>query len=77
MGDKPPSFIGSSQWIGSTEVNYVLESMFGIHCRIMYVSSGEELAERGSELLMHFKTQGTPIMIGIASLIFIINYITM
>lgn len=64
IGDKPPSFIGSSQWIGSTEVNYVLESMFGISCRIMCVSSGEELGEKGSELVMHFKTQGTPIMIG-------------
>ncbi|XP_075235256.1 UFM1 specific peptidase 2 [Lycorma delicatula] len=64
IGDKPPSFIGSSLWIGSTEVNYVLDSLFGITCRIMNVSSGEELGEKGSELLMHFKTQGTPIMIG-------------
>lgn len=64
LEDKPPSFIGSRQWIGSTEVNYCLDAMLGVTCRIMFVSSGEELSERGSELLMHFRTQGTPIMIG-------------
>ncbi|XP_039279061.1 ufm1-specific protease 2 [Nilaparvata lugens] len=64
LGDKPPSFVGSRQWIGSTEVNYCLDAMLGVTCRIMFVSSGEELTERGSELLMHFTTQGTPIMIG-------------
>ncbi|GLH15251.1 Probable Ufm1-specific protease 2 [Gryllus bimaculatus] len=64
LGDKPPSFIGSSQWIGSTEVSYCLEAMLGITSRIISVSSGEELGLRGGELAMHFRTQGTPIMIG-------------
>lgn len=64
IGDKPQSFVGSKQWIGSTEVNYVLDSLLGITSKIIYVSSGEELSTKGQELLNHFKTQGTPIMIG-------------
>lgn len=30
----------------------------------MFVSSGAELANKGRELMNHFKCQGTPIMIG-------------
>lgn len=64
IGDKPRTFIGSRQWIGSTEISYCLESMLGVTSRIIAINSGEELSERGSELIYHFKTQGTPIMIG-------------
>jgi len=32
--------------------------------RILYVSSGAELASKGRELVQHFTVQGTPIMIG-------------
>lgn len=62
--DKPFTFIESKQWIGSTEVSFVLDTMLGVSCRILHASSGEEIAQHGAELLMHFKTQGTPIMIG-------------
>ncbi|XP_068245725.1 ufm1-specific protease 2 [Palaemon carinicauda] len=64
IGDKPSSFIGSTQWIGSTEVGFVLESMFNITSRFINVSSGAELVYKGRELAMHFKLQGSPIMIG-------------
>ncbi|XP_046394316.1 ufm1-specific protease 2 [Ischnura elegans] len=64
LGDKPSSFIGTKQWIGSTEVGFVLDSMLGVSSRIISVSSGEELEAKGRELAYHFKTQGTPIMIG-------------
>ncbi|CAH1970492.1 unnamed protein product [Acanthoscelides obtectus] len=62
--DKPSSFIGSKQWIGSTEVNFVLDTLLGITCKILYVSSGEEMSQKGPELVDHFKNQGSPIMIG-------------
>lgn len=64
IGDKPSSFVGSTQWIGSTEVGFVLESMFNITSRFINVSSGAELVYKGRELAMHFKLQGSPIMIG-------------
>ncbi|XP_052860378.1 ufm1-specific protease 2 [Anopheles cruzii] len=64
VGDKQPSFVGSRQWIGSTEVSICLNEFVGVDSRIMHVASGAELAMRGRELVHHFQLQGTPIMIG-------------
>ncbi|PNF30304.1 putative Ufm1-specific protease 2 [Cryptotermes secundus] len=64
IGDKPSSFVGSRQWIGSTEVSFCLESMLGVTSKILSVSSGEELSNVGGELAYHFRIEGTPVMIG-------------
>lgn len=56
--------LGSRQWIGSTEVSFVLNTLFGIDSKILHVSSGEEMGTKGPELVNHFLTQGSPIMIG-------------
>lgn len=64
IGDKPFSFIGSKQWIGSTEVGFVLETMLGVSIKVLCASSGEEMASLSSNLAHHFQTQGTPVMIG-------------
>jgi len=64
LGDKPKDFIDSKQWIGSTEVGYVLEESCQIQSMFLSVSSGEELASKGRELTEHFKKHGTPVMIG-------------
>ncbi|KAM7419322.1 hypothetical protein PAMA_016440 [Pampus argenteus] len=64
VGDKQSSFVGSRQWIGSIEVQAVLNQLLGITSKIMFVSQGSELASKGRELANHFLTEGTPIMIG-------------
>lgn len=64
IGDKQKNFIGSKQWIGSTEVSMCLNAFMNVDSRIMYVHTGTELASKGAELSMHFETMGTPIMIG-------------
>ncbi|XP_076362521.1 UFM1 specific peptidase 2 isoform X4 [Tachypleus tridentatus] len=64
VGDKPSSFVGSRKWIGSQEVSICLNQLIGVTSKIMFVSSGAELANKGRELLEHFKIQGTPVMIG-------------
>uniref|UniRef100_A0A6A7FZS6 Probable Ufm1-specific protease 2 n=1 Tax=Hirondellea gigas TaxID=1518452 RepID=A0A6A7FZS6_9CRUS len=64
IGDKQSKFVGSRDWIGSTEVGFVLENYLGVTSRFLTVSSGSELGEKGRELVHHFSTQGTPIMIG-------------
>ncbi|XP_068134795.1 ufm1-specific protease 2 [Hyperolius riggenbachi] len=64
VGDKPAAFVGSRQWIGSIEVQLVLNHLFGITSKIMFVSQGTELASKGRDLVTHFKSEGTPIMIG-------------
>ncbi|RWS17882.1 ufm1-specific protease 2-like protein [Dinothrombium tinctorium] len=64
IGDKQPNFVGSNQWIGSQEVSYVLNQLYDITSKIIFVSSGRELPSKARELCNHFDTQGTPIMIG-------------
>lgn len=64
IGDKPKELIGSKQWIGSFEVSLCLEHLLGVTSKIMYVNSGAEITSKGRELLQHFQSQGTPIMIG-------------
>ncbi|XP_017100416.2 probable Ufm1-specific protease 2 [Drosophila bipectinata] len=64
INDKPASFVGSSQWIGSTEISMCLQGFLNVDSKILHVSTGAELATVASELAMHFQTQGTPVMIG-------------
>jgi hypothetical protein len=63
-GDKEASFVGSTKWIGSNEVSFVLNELFGITSKMMFVSAGSEMSSKGRELISHFQTQGTPVMIG-------------
>jgi hypothetical protein len=65
IGDKERNFLDSKQWIGSSEVGYVLDTTCGgIQSKFVSVSSGEELASKGRELEHHFRVHGTPVMIG-------------
>ncbi|XP_068148526.1 probable Ufm1-specific protease 2 [Drosophila tropicalis] len=64
IDDKPASFVGSTQWIGSTELSMCLQGFLNVDSKILHVASGAELATIASELAMHFQTQGTPVMIG-------------
>lgn len=64
IGDKEAKFIGSKQWIGSTEVGFVLETACGVQSRFVSVSQGSDLSSKARELMVHFSTQGTPVMIG-------------
>lgn len=64
IGDKPSNFVGSSQWIGSTEVGFCLDTLLGVSSRISTVPTGDEMSMKGGELSHHFRTQGTPVMIG-------------
>ena len=64
IGDKPSNFVNSKQWIGSTEVGFVLESLLGISVKILCASTGEEVSALAVNLLHHFQTQSTPVMIG-------------
>ncbi|CAB3228369.1 unnamed protein product [Arctia plantaginis] len=64
IGDKPTSFLGSKQWIGSTEVMFCLETLLGVQSRIVFANTGTELQSYAPELVHHFQTHGSPIMIG-------------
>ncbi|XP_059153140.1 ufm1-specific protease 2-like [Physella acuta] len=64
VGDKEQKFVGSRQWIGSFEVSYVLDHLLGVTSKFINVNAGSELSSTGQQLANHFKTQGTPVMIG-------------
>jgi hypothetical protein len=66
MGDKPKSFINSSEWIGAFECSLCMNYFLGIDCRIINLSNGSELysAQTITTLQEHFKREGTPVMIG-------------
>lgn len=64
MEDKPKSFVGSKTWIGSFEVNLVLNQCLKVESCIMHLTSGADLKTKARELLNHFDNVGTPIMIG-------------
>ncbi|KAE9418904.1 hypothetical protein Angca_008223, partial [Angiostrongylus cantonensis] len=66
--DKEENFLGSRQWIGSTEIGFVLDHLLGIQSRYIITSSGAEVIEKARELSLHFETVGTPVMIGGAQL---------
>lgn len=64
LKDKPKNFVGSTNWIGASEVFLCLDYLYGVSSRIINVSSGAEIAHKGKELSHHFRTEGTPVMIG-------------
>jgi len=64
MGDKPPKFMGSKEWIGSIEVQMLLNEFIGVENRMITVQSGADLVDKVEELVEHFERVGTPVMIG-------------
>ena len=64
IGDKPPSFVGGRQWIGSFEISYVLDTLLGVTSKVLTFNSGEEIPTKAREIAQHFSQEGTPIMIG-------------
>jgi len=64
IGDKEAKFIGSKQWIGSTEVGFVLNTALNVESRFVSVGQGSDLGSKARELLLHFQGQGSPVMIG-------------
>jgi hypothetical protein len=69
IGDREAHFVGSRQWIGSLELSYCLSQLLNVESRIINTTSGDEVAENARQIMKHFETNGTPIMIGIKYLI--------
>ncbi|XP_064292605.1 probable Ufm1-specific protease 1 [Plodia interpunctella] len=64
LEDKPRSFAGSKQWIGSFEVCLVIDKLYDIPCKIIHVNKGDELQSIIDSLISHFVKFGSPIMMG-------------
>eukprot|EP00887_Chlorella_sp_A99_P003427 scaffold7.g3427.t1 len=66
---RPPSFLGSRDWIGALELGCLVEALLhggaeGAAYRIINVASGADIPSHARELAHHFDTQGAPVMIG-------------
>ncbi|MCL4122841.1 UNVERIFIED_CONTAM: hypothetical protein GTU68_017376 [Idotea baltica] len=64
IGDKERDFKGSKQWIGSVEVAMIIDTLYGIPSKLIHVTKGDQLPQQTETLLNHFKTRGSPIMMG-------------
>ncbi|XP_045502202.1 ufm1-specific protease 1 [Colias croceus] len=64
LEDKPKSFHGSRQWIGSFEVCLVIDKLYVIPCKILHVNKGEGLDNIVDALKTHFIKYGSPVMMG-------------
>ncbi|KAJ0174232.1 hypothetical protein K1T71_010378 [Dendrolimus kikuchii] len=64
LEDKPKSFLGSRQWIGSFEVCLVIDKLFDIPCKIVHVNAGDDLKSIIDVLVNHFEKFGSPVMMG-------------
>ncbi|GLC50821.1 hypothetical protein PLESTB_000435800 [Pleodorina starrii] len=64
LGDKPPSFVGSSNWIGAIELSYILDDYLGVTSKFLTVNRGADIPSHARELAAHFATVGSPVMIG-------------
>lgn len=66
MEDKPGSFSGSKQWIGTFEASLVLDYFYDVPCKVVHVRGGGAELEQVAveELHRHFEEQGSPVMMG-------------
>ncbi|XP_069795659.1 ufm1-specific protease 2 isoform X2 [Narcine bancroftii] len=62
-GDKSPDFVGSTDWIGSFEIQTVLNTM-DITSKILSLQQSSDFLTSARELSEHFDMQGSPIMVG-------------
>jgi len=64
LGQRERTFIGSREWIGSLEIQAVLQKYLGIESKIVHISKGPDIVNHTRQLIDHFTSQGTPVMIG-------------
>ncbi|XP_019615787.1 PREDICTED: ufm1-specific protease 1-like isoform X1 [Branchiostoma belcheri] len=64
MQDKPASFAGSKDWIGSVEVGLCIDYFYDVPCKIVHINSGSEIPDKIAELTEHYRSIGSPVMMG-------------
>ncbi|XP_070585944.1 ufm1-specific protease 1 [Erythrolamprus reginae] len=64
IGDKPPSFSGSRDWIGTVEAALCLDCFYGVPGKLLHVHAGRDLEGELETLHAHFQGGGGPVMMG-------------
>ncbi|XP_054851176.1 inactive Ufm1-specific protease 1 [Eublepharis macularius] len=64
MGDKPPSFSGSREWIGTVEAALCMDHFYSVPGKLVHICHGRDLEKELESLYAHFQGGGGPIMVG-------------
>lgn len=56
--DKPTRFFGSRDWIGTLEASYVIDTLFGVSCKLIHIRKGEDIKNHKTTLMSYFKDVG-------------------
>nr|XP_056719580.1 inactive Ufm1-specific protease 1 [Euleptes europaea] len=64
MGDKPPSFSGSREWIGTVEAALCMDHFYSVPGKLIHVRRGRDLEKELESLCAHFQGGGGPVMVG-------------
>lgn len=62
--DKPTRFFGSRDWIGTLEASYVIDTLFGVSCKLIHIRRGEDIKRHRDMLVSYFKDIGAFGMMG-------------
>ncbi|XP_032094158.1 inactive Ufm1-specific protease 1 [Thamnophis elegans] len=64
MGDKPPSFSGSRDWIGTVEAALCMDRFYEVPGKLLHIRLGKDLEGELETLYAHFQGGGGPVMMG-------------
>ncbi|XP_042329464.1 inactive Ufm1-specific protease 1 [Sceloporus undulatus] len=64
MGDKPPSFAGSRDWIGTVEAALCMDHFCAVPGKLIHLPRGQDLGKELETLYAHFQGGGGPVMMG-------------
>ncbi|KAJ7345250.1 hypothetical protein JRQ81_001200 [Phrynocephalus forsythii] len=64
MGDKPSSFAGSRDWIGTVEAALCLDHFYSVPSKLVHIPRGQDLEKELETLYAHFQRGGAPVMMG-------------
>lgn len=66
IGDKPGSFSGSREWVGTFEASLALDCFYDVPCKLVHIRGGAAELEQVAveELHQHFEKHGSPVMMG-------------
>lgn len=62
--DKPTRFFGSRDWIGTLEASYVIDTLFGVSCKLIHFRKGQDIKTHKEFLLNYFRDIGGLAMMG-------------
>lgn len=64
LSDKPDSFFGSREWIGTLEAFYVVDALYDVPCKVLHIPHNEDIKKYANIVKKYFEDYGGFIMMG-------------